>query len=42
MPLPSYTWGHSDARLTDQERKFLADWFEEQRVILFSESTSGK
>ncbi len=48
MPLPSYTWGHSDARLTDQERKYLADWFEDQRAILFSDSntvldsTSGK
>ncbi len=40
MPLPSYTWGHSDARLTDQERKYLADWFEDQRAILFSDSNT--
>ena len=29
MPLPSYTWLHSEARLTDEERKMLADWFSE-------------
>lgn len=27
MPLPSYTWVHSDARLSDQERRELSEWF---------------
>lgn len=27
MPLPSYTWTHADARLTDGERKALIDFF---------------
>lgn len=27
MPLDSYTWVHSEAQLTDQQRKELADWF---------------
>ncbi|HET8864353.1 MAG TPA: heme-binding domain-containing protein [Gracilimonas sp.] len=27
MPLPSYTWIHSDARLSDQERRELSAWF---------------
>lgn len=26
MPLPSYTWAHSDARLTDTQREELATW----------------
>lgn len=26
MPLPSYTWIHRDARLTDAERKLLCQW----------------
>lgn len=26
MPLPSYTWGHAGARLTDDERATVADW----------------
>lgn len=37
MPLPSYTWGHAEARLTDEEREFLAAWFEDQRDILEAE-----
>lgn len=28
MPLTSYTLTHADARLTDTQRKNLADWFE--------------
>jgi len=36
MPLPSYTWGHAEARLTDGQRDMLAEWFENQRVILES------
>lgn len=27
MPLPSYTWVHSGARLSDQERRELSAWF---------------
>lgn len=27
MPLPSYTWVHSDARLSEQQRKMLSQWF---------------
>ncbi|MFM2295803.1 MAG: hypothetical protein RLZZ350_2216 [Verrucomicrobiota bacterium] len=26
MPLKSYTWMHADARLTDAQKKLLADW----------------
>jgi hypothetical protein len=26
MPLKSYTWMHPDARLTDAQKKLLADW----------------
>ena len=28
MPLPSYTWIHSQARLTAADKKLLADWAE--------------
>ena len=28
MPLPSYTWIHRDAKLTDAQIKTLADWAE--------------
>lgn len=28
MPLDSYTWTHTDARLTDQEREVLVNWAE--------------
>lgn len=38
MPLPSYTYAHGDARLTDTQRKELADWFEQQRTILLSDT----
>ncbi|MCB0689052.1 MAG: heme-binding domain-containing protein [Saprospiraceae bacterium] len=30
MPLPSYTWMHADAKLSDEERKALAGWFQDQ------------
>jgi hypothetical protein len=26
MPLPSYTWTHSDARLTQEERAIITRW----------------
>lgn len=38
MPLPSYTWAHGDARLTEEQRKTLADWFEAQRDIIYPDS----
>lgn len=31
MPLSSYTWVHSEAKLTDQQRRELADWFKDLR-----------
>jgi hypothetical protein len=31
MPLPSYTWMHPEARLTDAERKLIIDWAEGER-----------
>ncbi len=34
MPLPSYTWIHSDARLSDQERRELSAWFSSLREEL--------
>jgi hypothetical protein len=30
MPLPSYTWMHSEAIITDADRKSLATWFQNQ------------
>ncbi|NUO01509.1 MAG: heme-binding domain-containing protein [Saprospiraceae bacterium] len=27
MPLPSYTWGHRAAKLTDYQRDLLKNWF---------------
>jgi len=34
MPLPKYTKIHADARLTDSQRKELADWLEAQETQL--------
>lgn len=34
MPLPSYTWIHADARLSDQERRKLSAWFTSLREDL--------
>lgn len=31
MPLPSYLWAHSDARLTDAQIKTLTSWFDQLR-----------
>lgn len=31
MPLPSYTWAHGDARLSDEQRELLIDWFSDLR-----------
>lgn len=30
MPLKSYTWAHGEAKLTDAQKKQLAEWFESQ------------
>ena len=30
MPLNSYTWAHASARLSDEQRRQLASWFQEQ------------
>ena len=30
MPLPSYTWTHQEARLSEQQRTSLANWFKGQ------------
>lgn len=32
MPLPSYTWAHGDARLSDAQRELLIDWFSDLRT----------
>ena len=32
MPLSSYTWAHSEAKLTDQQRKTLAQFFNGLRI----------
>lgn len=34
MPLPSYTWVHGDARLTDEQREELTNWVSELRSSL--------
>ena len=34
MPLKSYTWLHSDARLTEAERKELIDWADNIRASM--------
>ena len=38
MPLPSYTWAHGDARLTDEQRDVLISWFEELRPVIYPDS----
>ncbi len=38
MPLPSYTWGHRDAVLSDADIKMLCSWTEaERKLIVVSE-----
>lgn len=37
MPLASYTWIHNDARLSDDERRVIADWFVSVREKMKSE-----
>ena len=38
MPLPSYTWAHSDARLSDEQRETLISWFKELRPVIYPDS----
>jgi hypothetical protein len=32
MPLPSYTWMHKNAKLTQQEKKVIYDWLQKLKV----------
>jgi hypothetical protein len=34
MPLDSYTWIHKDAKLTDEEKKAVADWVNSTRAAM--------
>lgn len=36
MPLPSYTWSHRDAVLSDGDVKSLCDWTDAERVTIES------
>ncbi len=42
MPMPSYTWGHPDARLTQEERETLIQWAESLRVELRADSRGSR
>jgi hypothetical protein len=42
MPLPSYARIHKAARLTDDQRKRLADWAEQEAQRLNASTTAGK
>jgi len=33
MPLPSYTWTHSEAKLTDNQRQSIVDWAQKVREM---------
>ena len=41
MPLRSYTWMHPAARLSDAQRRQLADWAEHQAGLLKSDAGSS-
>lgn len=41
MPLPSYTWAHSEARLTDEQRDILTNWVAEFRTSLQQSSDTS-
>ena len=32
MPLPSFTWTHPEARLTNEQRELMVTWFEDYRT----------
>lgn len=38
MPLPSYTYAHWDADLTNEQREVLINWFSELRPIIYPDS----
>lgn len=38
MPLPSYTYAHGDAKLSDDQKTLLMDWFNELRPIIYPDS----
>lgn len=42
MPLPSYTWIHRAARLTDEQRNKLADWAEQEAERLKTAETNSQ
>lgn len=41
MPLPSYTWAHADARLTDEQREEFTSWVSDLRSSLELSSDSS-
>ena len=40
MPIGSYLWIHSDARLTDAQRKLIIDWANSSKDIVLKDSIS--
>jgi hypothetical protein len=42
MPLPSYTWVHTDSRLNPEQRQLLLDWAEKQIELLKGDEAEGK
>ena len=41
MPLKSYTWGHAEARLTDEQRETLIAWAREMRAGIQAEMNAA-
>lgn len=39
MPMDSYTWMHSEAKLTNSQKQLLIDWFKAERTKLNYSST---
>ena len=42
MPLPSYTWTHSDAKLTDDQRTSIVAWGKKVREMYAAEKASAE
>ena len=42
MPLPSYTWIHTESRLNDHEKQLLIDWAEKQIESLKAGDAEGQ
>ena len=40
MPLPSYTWTHSEAKLTDDQRASILAWGKKVRVLYAEQKTA--